>query len=61
MQTKTYAVTYRDSKNKSHVEFVKAETMQTAAAKVQAASVTVEGMGGKFVSCAEVTKVERVG
>ena len=58
--SKTYAVVSRSSKAKETVEFVEAESAEAASAKVMASSVTVEGMGGKYVTVVEVVKVERV-
>lgn len=55
---KTYAVTYRDSKAKQHIEFVNAESAEAADEAIP--RVTIKGLGGDFVTCVEVLKVERM-
>jgi hypothetical protein len=54
-----YAVSYQCSKAKKHVEFVVADNAEAARGMIVVA--TIEGVGGKYVTCTKITKVERVG
>jgi hypothetical protein len=55
-----YAIVYKDSKDKTHYTDVYADSAVEAKKKIKDSSVTIEGLGGKYITVRKVVRAERI-